>query len=161
MRNKLSITNQKKKIVKFFQLHYYFINFISWKWTRLFFETWTWINIQWCRNRGGAGGGARGPLTPPPIFRKSVNPIPTGEGQIIPTYYYCRPIFFTFRHHCIQQVLWHRAQIREQMSGPDLHVFTLKFLALKKTCFSPIKNTFQNSFDFCLPLFYATFQRGP
>ena len=23
------------------------------------------------------------------------------------------------------------AQIREQMSGPDLHVFTLKFLALK------------------------------
>ena len=27
------------------------------------------------------------------------------------------------------------AQIREQMSGPDLHVFTLKFLALKKTGF--------------------------
>ena len=26
------------------------------------------------------------------------------------------------------------AQIREQISGPDLHVFTLKFLALKK-CF--------------------------
>ena len=25
-----------------------------------------------------------------------------------------------------------RPQIREQMSGPDLHVFTLKFLALKK-----------------------------
>ena len=31
--------------------------------------------------------------------------------------------------------------IREQMSGPDLHVFTLKFLALKKPGFSPIKNT--------------------
>ena len=28
-------------------------------------------------------------------------------------------------------------QIREQMSGPDLHVFTLKFLALKKTGFPP------------------------
>ena len=27
-------------------------------------------------------------------------------------------------------------QIREQMSGPDLHVFTLKFLALKKPVFS-------------------------
>ena len=26
-------------------------------------------------------------------------------------------------------------QIREQMSGPDLHVFTLKFLALKKNSF--------------------------
>ena len=26
-------------------------------------------------------------------------------------------------------------QIREQMSGPDLHVFTLKFLALKKLFF--------------------------
>ena len=31
----------------------------------------------------------------------------------------------------------------------------------KKTCFSPIKNTFQNFFDFCLPLFYATFQYRP
>ena len=28
------------------------------------------------------------------------------------------------------------AQIREQMSGPDLHVFTLKFFALKKHFFS-------------------------
>jgi hypothetical protein len=40
------------------------------------------------------------------------------------------------------------SQIREQMSGPDLHVFTLKFLAIKKTGFSPIKNTFQFFFDF-------------
>jgi hypothetical protein len=31
----------------------------------------------------------------------------------------------------------------------------------KKTGFSPIKNTFQKNFDFCLPLFYATFQCGP
>ena len=29
------------------------------------------------------------------------------------------------------------AQIREQMSGPDLHVFTLKFLAQKKLVFPP------------------------
>ena len=29
------------------------------------------------------------------------------------------------------------SQIRGQMSGPDLHVFTLKFLALKKTGFPP------------------------
>ena len=55
----------------------------------------------------------------------------------------------------------HAPQIREQMSGSDLHVFTLKFLALNKTGFSPIKNTFQIFFDFCLPLFYATFQCGP
>jgi hypothetical protein len=47
------------------------------------------------------------------------------------------------------------------MSGPDLHVFTLKFLALKKPVFSPIENTFQIFFDFCLSLFYATFQCGP
>ena len=52
-------------------------------------------------------------------------------------------------------------RIKEQMSGPDLHVFTLKFLGLKKTGFSPIKNISQNFFDFCLPLFYATFQCGP
>ena len=52
-------------------------------------------------------------------------------------------------------------QIRKQMSGPDPHVFTLKVLALKKTGFYPIKNTFQTFFDFCLLLFYATFQCGP
>ena len=44
------------------------------------------------------------------------------------------------------------------MFGPYLHVFTLKFLALRKTGFSPIKNTSQLFFDFCLPLFYETFQ---
>ena len=31
----------------------------------------------------------------------------------------------------------------------------------KKTFFSPLKNTSQNFFDFCLPLFYATFQCRP
>jgi hypothetical protein len=51
-------------------------------------------------------------------------------------------------------------QIRDQMSGPDLHVFTLKCLALKKPIFSPIKNTFQIFCHFYLPLFYATFQCG-
>ena len=40
-------------------------------------------------------------------------------------------------------------------------VLTLKFLALKKTGFAPVKNTSQIFFDFCLPLFYATFQCGP
>ena len=33
-------------------------------------------------------------------------------------------------------MFWCSPQIREQMSGPDLHVFTLKFLALKKVFFS-------------------------
>ena len=47
------------------------------------------------------------------------------------------------------------------MSGPDLHVSTLKFLALKKLVFPPIKKTFQKFFAFCLPLLYATFQCGP
>ena len=40
------------------------------------------------------------------------------------------------------------AQIREQMSGPDLHAYTLKFWAIKKTGFSPINNTFQNFLTF-------------
>ena len=53
-----------------------------------------------------------------------------------------------------------QTQIREQMSGPDLHVFTLKFLNLKKIDFSP-KITFQMFFfDFC-NTFYATFQWKP
>ena len=34
------------------------------------------------------GGGAG-----PPIFARSVNPIPTGWGQIIPTFYYWYPLF--------------------------------------------------------------------
>ena len=43
---------------------------------------------------------------------------------------------------CTYRVVASKTQIREQMSGPDLHVFTLKFLALEKTGYSPIKNTF-------------------
>ena len=39
-------------------------------------------------------GGARGALAPP-IFGSSVNPIPTGGGQIIPTYYYWPPQIFS------------------------------------------------------------------
>jgi len=35
-------------------------------------------------------GGARG-ATDPPIFGRSVNPIPTGAGHIIPTHYYWHP----------------------------------------------------------------------
>ena len=35
----------------------------------------------------------------------------------------------------VSQPLAAAAQIREQMSGPDLHVFTHKFLALKKPVF--------------------------
>ena len=54
----------------------------------------------------------------------------------------------------LKRIPTYRAQIRKQMSGPDLHVFTLKFLALKKLVF-PHKNTFQKFFDFYLPLFYA------
>ena len=33
----------------------------------------------------------KGPGGPLPIFGRSVNPIPTGGGQIIPIYYYCPP----------------------------------------------------------------------
>jgi hypothetical protein len=39
----------------------------------------------------------------------------------------------------LQYMLLLAPQIREQMPGPDLHVFTLKFLALKKLGFSPKK----------------------
>ena len=40
------------------------------------------------------------------------------------------------KHNKIITVIRSESQIREQMSGPDLHVFTLKFLALKKVFFS-------------------------
>ena len=52
------------------------------------------------------------------------------------------------------------AQIREQMSGPDLYVLTVVFLALKKTGFSEKKNSSQKKLIFFLPFFYATFQCG-
>ena len=44
--------------------------------------------IQWCRSWVG------GAVCPPSIFSRSVNPIPTGAVQIIPTYYYWPPKFF-------------------------------------------------------------------
>ena len=37
------------------------------------------------------------------------------------------------------------SQIREQMSGPDLHVFTLKFLTLKKVVFFMFSGSKKNS----------------
>ena len=37
------------------------------------------LHIQWCRNWGA------GRATGPPIFGRSVNPIQTGDGQIMPT----------------------------------------------------------------------------
>ena len=42
-----------------------------------------------------------------------------------------------------------KAQIRERMSGPDLHVFTLKFLALKK-CFFHVFGVKKNYSKFFL-----------
>ena len=43
----------------------------------------------------GTGGSEGPPLASPTIFSSSVNPIPTGAGQIIPTYYYWpTPKFF-------------------------------------------------------------------
>ena len=47
--------------------------------------------------------------------------------------------------------------MREQIPGPDLHVLTLNSLALKNWFF-PHENYILIFFDFCLPLFYATFQ---
>ena len=71
---------------------------------------------------------------------------------LVPGFIYGWVIFFQGGVECYWKAVL-KAQIREQMSGPDLHVFTLKFVALKKPGFSPVKNTFQNLFDFCLPLF--------
>ena len=48
----------------------------------------------------------------------------------------------------------------QQRTDQRVLVVTLKFLVLKNV-FSPIENTSQNCFDFCLPLFYATFQCRP
>ena len=46
----------------------------------------------------------------------------------------------------------------------DQRVLVLTYTQIfspKKTGFSPLKNTSQKFFDFCLSLFYATFQWGP
>ena len=45
--------------------------------------------VQWCRNRGGRGGH-----WPPPIFGRSVNPIPTGEGRFSLPITTCTPNVF-------------------------------------------------------------------
>ena len=48
-----------------------------------------------------SGAGIRGPKGPVahPIIGKSVNPIQTEGGQIMPTITTAPPKFFTFRHH--------------------------------------------------------------
>jgi hypothetical protein len=48
-----------------------------------------------------------------------------------------------------------------QRTDQRVLVLTLKFLALTKSGFSPVKNTSKIFFDFYLPLFYATFQCRP
>ena len=52
-------------------------------------------------------------------------------------------------------MLLENPQIREQMSGPDLHVVTLK------TVFFPIKDTSQNCFDFVYLYFVQLFSADP
>ena len=61
------------------------------------------ISIMYDSDAGTGGPG--GPLAPP-IFGRSVNPIPTRGGQTIPPYYYGPPPpkFFTFRHHCMKSL---------------------------------------------------------
>ena len=49
----------------------------------------------------------------------------------------------------------------QQRTDQRVLVLTLKILALKRTGFSPVKYTSQNSIDFFLLLFYATFQCRP
>ena len=75
------------------------------------------------------------------------------------------PVYFAhFDNDVIIISLWAKiimvaTQIREQMSGPDLYVLTVEFLALKKTGFSK-KKIFPKKKKKILPFFYATFQCG-
>ena len=57
----------------------------TWDWKRVtFFTGWLWgPRLQWCRNRGARV--ARVAFVPLPICGRSVNPVPTGGGHIIPT----------------------------------------------------------------------------
>ena len=69
---------------------------------------------------------------------------------------HCQP-----KHQQEAQPSSFQAQIREQMSGPDLHVFThTQIFSPKKNWFFPNKKYFPFFFYFYLPLFYATFQCG-
>ena len=54
-----------------------------------------------------------------------------------------------------------KLQIREQMSGLDFHILALKFLALKRTGLSPIKDAFHDIFGFCLPHSMQLFSADP
>ena len=51
------------------------------------YMNWSIVDITVMPELGGPGGH----WPPPPIFSRSVNPILTGGGQIIPTYYNCPP----------------------------------------------------------------------
>ena len=58
------------------------------------------------------------------------------------------------------QVADHEIFSIKRHASYNAYIYTQIF-SPKKTGFSPIKNIFQNFSDFCLPLFYATFQCKP
>ena len=59
------------------------------------------------------------------------------------------------------QVVSTKRLVSQMVKPSVLSTFKLKFLALQKLVSTPYKkNTSRDFFDFCLPLFYATFQCG-
>ena len=72
---------------------------------------------------GWGGMGGQGDHCPPPIFGRSVNPIPTRGGQIIPTYCYCPPPKFshllTSLHEWNGFISYHKCCFQLAIEGPQ------------------------------------------
>ena len=54
-----------------------------------------------CSSEAGTGGRGQGATAPPPIFGRSINPIPAMGADSAHPLLLAPPISFTFRHHCV------------------------------------------------------------
>ena len=79
-------------------------------------------------------------VMPEPDFGRSVNPILTGGGQIIPTkYHWPQPKFFTFRHHYSNLIVFASAKVGLPIVSFSIVLITYdrNLLVMTDDCYDP------------------------
>ena len=95
------------------------------------------------------------------IVRQSSVSLKMGAEFFITHIYFWNCLFtFDYFFFNVHTVILH-SRSKQRTDQRVLVCTYTQIFSPKKTGFSPIKSTSQTFFDFCLPLFYATFQCGP
>ena len=82
----------------------------------------------------------------------------TGRFVFLVELQICKTLNVNNKNHRVQCMYF--TDKRTDVWSQPTCIYT-KIFSPKKTGFSLKKSSFQNFFNFCLPLFYATFQCGP